>query len=53
MLTKSVALSKSNRTEPIERTFYSAAANLTTKVIVTSFFEPDLKWRGVVPPSTA
>ena len=49
MLTKTIALSKTNRTELIERTFDSAAAHFASEVTVTSSFEPDLKWRRVVP----
>ncbi len=49
MLTKTVALSKANRTELIERALYCTAADFAPEVTVTSSFEPDLKWRRVVP----
>jgi len=49
MLTKTIALSKTNRTELVESALYCAATDLAPEVTVTSSFEPNLKWRGVIP----
>ena len=49
MLAKAVALSETNRTELIERTFYCAAAHFAVEVTVTSTFERSLKRRRIVP----
>src|SRR5262249_20146442 len=49
MLAKTVALSKTNRTELIERPFHCAAAHVAPKEAMPSPFKPDLEWSRIIP----
>src|SRR5690349_20807852 len=48
MVSKAVALPKTDRTEFIKQAFYRAAAHLAAKVTITSSLQPDLKWHCIV-----